>query len=167
MTRLSIHLRVPAVASTSPSSSSSSPSFARGRVDAIIGRGRRHQHSRPHRARAFGDAGPGAFFRSDKTEINRLEYVVETERRHAREHAEARRVAENALGEVESSRDMYKRRLEASEREAFALEKALEEKTRGVETAMAIARRQIAYQEERYEALVKEYEALKARSGET
>ena len=46
-------------------------------------------------------------------------------------------------------------------------EKALEEKTRGVETAMAIARRQIAYQEERYEALVKEYEALKARSGET
>ena len=62
---------------------------------------------------------------------------------------------------------MYKRRLEASEREAFALEKALEEKTRGVETAMAIARRQIAYQEERYEALVKEYEALKARSGET
>ena len=165
MTRLSIHLRVPARASTS----SSSPSFARGRVDAIIGRGRRHQHSRhsPHRARAFGDAGPGAFFRSDKTEINRLEYVVETERRHAREHAEARRVAENALGEVESSRDMYKRRLEASEREAFALEKALEEKTRGVETAMAIARRQIAYQEERYEALVKEYEALKARSGET
>ena len=165
MTRLSIHLRVPARASTS----SSSPSFARGRVDVIIGRGRRHQHSRhsPHRARAFGDAGPGAFFRSDKTEINRLEYVVETERRHAREHAEARRVAENALGEVESSRDMYKRRLEASEREAFALEKALEEKTRGVETAMAIARRQIAYQEERYEALVKEYEALKARSGET
>ena len=167
MTRLSIHLGVPARASTS--SPSSSPSFARGRVDAIIGRGRRHQHSRhsPHRARAFGDAGPGAFFRSDKTEINRLEYVVETERRHAREHAEARRVAENALGEVESSRDMYKRRLEASEREEFALEKALEEKTRGVETAMAIARRQIAYQEERYEALVKEYEALKARSGET
>ena len=170
MTRLSIHLRVPARASTSSSSPSSSLSFARGRVDAIIGRGRRHQHSRHsphHRARAFGDAGPGAFFRSDKTEINRLEYVVETERRHAREHAEARRVAENALGEVESSRDMYKRRLEASEREAFALEKALEEKTRGVETAMAIARRQIAYQEERYEALVKEYEALKARSGET
>ena len=32
---------------------------------------------------------------------------------------------------------------------------------------MAIARRQIAYQEERYEALVKEYEALKARAGET
>ena len=82
-------------------------------------------------------------------------------------HAEARRVAENALGEITSSRDMYKRRLEASEREAFALEKALEEKTRGVETAMAIARRQIAYQEERYEALVKEYEALKARAGET
>ena len=50
---------------------------------------------------------------------------------------------------------------------AEALERALEEKTRGVETAMAIARRQIAYQEERYEALVKEYEALKARSGET
>jgi hypothetical protein len=170
MTRLLIHLNVPARASSSSSSSSSS--FARGRVDAIIGRGRHHHHhhhhhSRRHRARAFGDAGPGAFFRNDKTEINRLEYVVETERRHAREHAEARRVAENALGEVESSRDMYKRRLEASEREAFALEKALEEKTRGVETAMAIARRQIAYQEERYEALVKEYEALKARSGET
>ena len=163
-----IHLNVPARASSSSSSSSSSsPSFARGRVDAIIGRGRHHHHSRRHRARAFGDAGPGAFFRSKDTEINRLEYVVETERRHAREHAEARRVAENALGEVESSRDMYKRRLEASEREAFALEKALEEKTRGVETAMAIARRQIAYQEERYEALVKEYEALKARSGET
>ena len=151
MTRLSIHLGVP----------------ARGRVDAVVGRGRRHHRPRRSRARAFGDGGPGAFFRSDKTEINRLEYVVETARRHAREHAEARRVAENALGEITSSRDMYKRRLEASEREAFALEKALEEKTRGVETAMAIARRQIAHQEERYEALVKEYEALKARAGET
>ena len=164
MTRLSIHLGVPARASTSSRrrhrrsrAVASTPSSVEG--DVIV------RHS--HRARAFGDAGPGAFFRSDKTEINRLEYVVETERRHAREHAEARRVAENALGEVESSRDMYKRRLEASEREAFALEKALEEKTRGVETAMAIARRQIAYQEERYEALVKEYEALKARAGET
>jgi chromosome segregation ATPase len=117
--------------------------------------------------RAFGDAGPGAFFRSDKTEINRLKYVIENAERHAREHAEARRVAERALGDVESSRDMYKRRLEASEREVFALEKALEEKTRGVETAMAIARRQIAYQEERYARLVEEHEALRARVGET
>ena len=47
------------------------------------------------------------------------------------------------------------------------LEKALEEKTRGVETAMAIARRQIAYQEERYARLVEEHEALRARVGET
>jgi len=118
------------------------------------------------RTRAFGDAGPGAFFRSDKTEINRLKFVIENAERHAREHAEARRVAERALSDVESSRDMYKRRLEASEREVFALEKALEEKTRGVETAMAIARRQIAYQEDRYARLAEEHEALRARVGE-
>ena len=46
---------------------------------------------------------------------------------------------------------MYETRCERQEREIFALERQLEEKTSGVETAMSVARRQIKWQEERYD----------------
>lgn len=70
--------------------------------------------------------------------------------------------AQEALIAAESAREMYARRLRESEKDVFKLEKALLEKTRGVETAMAVARRQIAWQEERYGELLKECERLRA-----
>lgn len=122
------------------------------------------------RARGFGESGPWVGFRSDKSELKRLEYLLECARRDASERALSETRALSRLREVEDERDMYAKRLRESDRDVFALEKALTEKTASVETAMAVARRQIKWQEERYAelegrfaALERECEALRAR----
>jgi len=94
--------------------------------------------------------------------MNALEHELTMQREETLKRAREAREATDALARVEERMMMYKTRCERQEREIFALEKALEEKTNGVETAMAVARRQIKWQETRYEELVKETEALRA-----
>ena len=110
--------------------------------------------------RAFGDA-KFSFFRSDKSELARVNYLLESEQAHSLKLARERREMEKERDDAVEALDMYKRRLKEAEKDVFKLEKALEEKTAGVETAMAIARRQIKWQEERYDALARETEALR------
>ncbi|CAL54157.1 unnamed product [Ostreococcus tauri] len=112
--------------------------------------------------RAFGETGPWVGFQSDEARIERLQRELEGERARAVERERERLKAQEALIAAESAREMYARRLRESEKDVFKLEKALLEKTRGVETAMAVARRQIAWQEERYGELLKECERLRA-----
>lgn len=132
----------------------------------------RRGRARRARASAFGESGPWVGFRSDKSELKRLEYLLECARRDASERALSEKRAVERLQGVEDERNMYANRLKESEKDVFKLEKALEEKTAGVETAMAVARRQIKWQEERYAelegrfaALERECEALRARIG--
>ena len=109
-------------------------------------------------ARAVGDA---RFWRSDAQKMNALRHELETQRAATLRLHRARRIADDARAVAEERCAMYETRCERQEREIFALERQLEEKTNGVETAMMVARRQIKWQEERYEALAKEAEALR------
>jgi len=138
----------------------------------VGGRIRRDARRGRVRAAGFGESGPWVGFRSDKSEIKRLEYLLECARRDASERALSEKRALEALQGVEDARDMYAKRLKESEKDVFKLEKALEEKTAGVETAMSVARRQIKWQEERYAelegrfaALERECEVLRSRIG--
>jgi predicted nucleic acid-binding Zn-ribbon protein len=124
-----------------------------------VRRSARARRERTARTRAFGDA---RFWRSDTQKMNALEHELTMQREETLKRAREAREATDALARVEERMMMYKTRCERQEREIFALEKALEEKTNGVETAMAVARRQIKWQETRYEELVKETEALRA-----
>jgi len=114
------------------------------------------------RARVRARAAP--LFRSDKSEVNRLKYVIETLEEHARELATSAREANEAKAQAEDALEMYVRRLKESEKDVFKLEKALEEKTALVETSMAIARRQIKYTEEKMREAMRERDmAIEAR----
>ena len=109
-------------------------------------------------AREIGDA---RFWRSDAQKMNALRHELETQRAETLRLHRERRIADDARAVAEERCAMYETRCERQEREIFALERQLEEKTNGVETAMMVARRQIKWQEERYEALAKEAEALR------
>ena len=109
-------------------------------------------------ARAFGDA---RFWRSDAQKMNALRHELETQRAETLRLHRERRIADDARAVAEERCAMYETRCERQEREIFALERQLEEKTSGVETAMSVARRQIKWQEERYDALARETEALR------
>ena len=107
--------------------------------------------ARPVRARRAARVTPRALppFRSDKSEINRLKYVIETLEAQVRELAADAREAKETAAHAVDSLDMYKRRLKEAEKDVFKLEKALEEKTAAFEMGMAQARRQIKFTEER------------------
>ena len=96
--------------------------------------------------------------RALEAELQESHAALATER-DARQRDNA--AADDARAVAEERCAMYETRCERQEREIFALERQLEEKTNGVETAMMVARRQIKWQEERYEALAKEAEALR------
>jgi len=115
--------------------------------------------------RAFGDA-KFSFFRSDKSELARTKYLLETEQEHSLKLARERREMEKERDDAVQALDMYKRRLREAEKDVFKLEKALEEKTAGVETAMAIARRQIKATEEARVKAEGERDALRAKLDE-
>jgi chromosome segregation ATPase len=115
--------------------------------------------------RAFGDA-KFSFFRSDKSELARVKYLLESEQAHSLKLARERREMEKERDDAVEALDMYKRRLKEAEKDVFKLEKALEEKTAGVETAMAIARRQIKATEEARVKAEGERDALRAKLDE-
>ena len=95
-------------------------------------------------------------FRSDKSEINRLKYVIETLETQARELAREAREATATRDDAVGSLDMYKRRLKEAEKDVFKLEKALEEKTAAFEMGMAQARRQIKFTEDKMREATRE-----------
>ena len=130
------------------------------RVDVARGVARARTRRAATRSRAFGDAN---FWGSDAQKLNALRHELETQRLETLRLHRERRLADDARAKAEERCAMYETRCERQEREIFALERQLEEKTRGVETAMAIARRQIKWQEERYDALARETEALRRR----
>ena len=88
-------------------------------------------------ARAFGDA---RFWRSDAQKMNALRHELETQRAETLRLHRERRIADDARAVAEERCAMYETRCERQEREIFALERQLEEKTSGVETAMSVAR---------------------------
>lgn len=95
-----------------------------------------------------------------------MNYLLESEQAHSLKLARERREMEKERDDAVEALDMYKRRLKEAEKDVFKLEKALEEKTAGVETAMAIARRQIKATEEARVKAEGERDALRAKLDE-
>ena len=68
--------------------------------------------------------------------MNALRHELETQRAETLRLHRERRIADDARAVAEERCAMYETRCERQEREIFALERQLEEKTNGVETAM-------------------------------